>query len=485
VGETTVHPQLHFFWTLGFLAVIAAATVVVRPRQARRRLFFSEGLLLAALGVHSAILFLPSPGILKDPNGQNIENLLVSSGLIAAAVTLFLNPWFREREDRGTPAIVQDTVIAALAVIAAMVVFQNSSFLLTVTGSAIVVGLALQDTLGNVFAGLAIQLDKPFRVGHWISATNFEGRVAQVTWRATKIRTKSGNLVVLPNSLVAKEAINNYSEPTAPTRLSLDVGVSYVTPPNETRDALLTAMGRVTRVLASPKADALLVDFAASALTYRVRFWVDDFERDDAICSEVRIAIYYELHRRGIEIPYPIQVEYQREEAPRDSPAIRHSYAREIASVPVLAGLGEEAHAALARAASERLYADGETIVSEGDAGSSMFIVRGGAVVITVEPDAREVAVTQAGGYFGEMSLLTGQPRSATVTARGDCRVLQIAADEFRAYVQSHPEVIDQMAASAALRQKELDETRAMAGPGATAERVTLVRRMRRFFGLE
>jgi CRP-like cAMP-binding protein len=292
-------------------------------------------------------------------------------------------------------------------------------------------------------------------------------------------------MVVLPNSVVAKEAINNYSEPAVPTRLFVEVGTSYATPPNQTRDALLTAMRRVNRVLPTPPPDALLVDFGSSALIYRVRFWVDDFERDESIRSEVRIAIYYELHRRGLEIPFPIQIEYQREEAPRDWPAIRHSYAREISSVPVLAGLGEEAHAALARAASERLYADGETIVSEGDAGSSMFIVRGGAVVITVGPDAREVAVTQAGGYFGEMSLLTGQPRSATVTARGDCRVLQIAAAEFRAYVQSHPEVIDQMAASAALRQKELDETRAMAGPGATAERVTLARRMRRFFGLE
>ena len=90
-----------------------------------------------------------------------------------------------------------------------------------------VVGFALQDTLGNAFAGLAIQIEKPFRVGHWIRVGDFEGHVAEVTWRATKLRTKAGNFVIVPNNIIAKEAITNYSEPTVPTRLEVEVGVSY------------------------------------------------------------------------------------------------------------------------------------------------------------------------------------------------------------------------------------------------------------------
>ena len=93
----------------------------------------------------------------------------------------------------------------------------HDTLLTTSAVSAVVIGFALQDTLGNAFAGLAIQSEKPFNVGHWIRVGDFEGRVAEVTWRATKLRTKSGNFVILPNNIVSKEAITNYSEPAAPT----------------------------------------------------------------------------------------------------------------------------------------------------------------------------------------------------------------------------------------------------------------------------
>jgi CRP-like cAMP-binding protein len=126
------------------------------------------------------------------------------------------------------------------------------------------------------------------------------------------------------------------------------------------------------------------------------------------------------------------------------------------------------------------LYADGEVIVREGESGASMFLVLAGKVAITVGPDQREVAVTQAGGYFGEMSLLTGDPRTATVTARGNCTVLEITADAFRAYVQRHPEVIDGLAAAAQARRKELDDARAIATV-APAQAVASLRERMRF----
>jgi CRP-like cAMP-binding protein len=160
------------------------------------------------------------------------------------------------------------------------------------------------------------------------------------------------------------------------------------------------------------------------------------------------------------------------------------SYAAAIAAVPVFATLPADAHNALAKASRERLFAHGETIVREGDPGASMFIVQQGRVAITVGPERREVAVTQAGGYFGEMSLLTGDPRTATVTARGDCLVVEISADAFREYVQQNPAVIDRMAMAAAERRKALDQTRAAGSMSAGGEHLSLAQKMRRFFGL-
>ena len=167
-----------------------------------------------------------------------------------------------------------------------------------------------------------------------------------------------------------------------------------------------------------------------------------------------------------------------------DSPERRDRFRQQIAAVPILAKLPEEAHAALASAASEQLFADGETVVREGDAGCSMFIVSRGRVAITVGPERREVAVTNTGGYFGEMSLLTGDPRTATVVARGDCTVLEITADDFRHYVQTNPDVIDRLAAAATARRRELAESRASSAGSVAVTSVSLADRMRRFFGL-
>jgi len=122
-------------------------------------------------------------------------------------------------------------------------------------------------------------------------------------------------------------------------------------------------------------------------------------------------------------------------------------------------------------------------IVREGEPGSSMFIVYRGEVKITVA-NGHEVARTREGGYFGEMSLLTGEPRSATVSAAGDCTVLEIRAEAFKEYVTAHPEIIEHLAAASAERRRELDQSRAAAAVASPEAHLSIADRMRRFFGL-
>ncbi len=169
----------------------------------------------------------------------------------------------------------------------------DDKLLTTSAVGAVVVGFALQDTLGNAFAGLAIQSEKPFRIGNWIKVGDFEGRVAEVTWRATKLRTKTGNFIIVPNNLVSRESILNFSEPAVPTRLELDIGASYLSTPGDVKAAIAEALAQVTRVLKSPPPDALVHSFDGSAITYRVRFWVADYEFDDEARDDVRTALFY------------------------------------------------------------------------------------------------------------------------------------------------------------------------------------------------
>jgi small-conductance mechanosensitive channel/CRP-like cAMP-binding protein len=464
------------------------ALIVAKNRVIRRRMMFTLAVLGGALVLDVAhVLAGARLPIFNAPFVSTAAGMLIVFCAINTGVALAFNPWFSNRVRDHAPAIVQDALVIGLS-FAAVLLSLSGNETKTLAGSAIaaaVLGFALQETLGNAFAGLAIQTEKPFRVGHWVSVGEYEGRVIEVTWRATKIRTDEGNLVVLPNNVVARDPIVNFTEPTAPTRLSVDVGAAYAAPPNAVRDAMLTAARHSTKyVLASPEPDVLVVDFAASAITYRVRFWLNDKQDDDEAQDEVRTAIYYEFARRGIEIPYPTHVEYAREEEHEAADTRIGRYAQIISQVPVLAPLFREGHEALARSAREHVYGDGEVIVREGDPGASMFVIAAGDVAVTIGA-GHEVARIAAGGFFGEMSLLTGDPRSATVTARGDCRVLEIGAAAFKDYVTTHQGAIETIAAAAADRRRELDTSRAAAAASTAEARATLADRMRRFFGLK
>ena len=484
-------PSLHTFdhlveaFSIGGVALVAL--IFFRNRVIRSRMLFTLLLLLGVIVMHFAgawQLFGDGSPIARAVLA--IEPLLLVLGALNTGVALLFNPWFSDRVRDRAPAIVQDALVIGLFLGIVILFYQQDATKMLATSAiaAAVLGFALQETLGNAFAGLAIQTEKPFRVGHWVTVAGYEGRVTEVTWRATKIRTKSGNLVILPNNVVAREAINNYTEPTAPTRLVVEVGASYSAQPNEVREALFAAVRRAPYILETPKPDVLLIDFAGSSINYRVRFWVDDFEKDEIAKDGVRRRIFYEFSRRGIEIPFPIQVEYSRQDVAEDPEKRLERYADIIGRVPVLAALFIEGRRTLAAGAAERLFGDGEVIVNEGDPGSTMFVVCRGMAVVTIGK-GHKVAQLKEGNYFGEMSLLTGDPRSATVKALGDCTVLEIRGDSFKDYVMTHPEVIEHLATAAVERRRELDQSRAAAAAAIVPEApMSLAARMRQFFGL-
>jgi small-conductance mechanosensitive channel/CRP-like cAMP-binding protein len=472
----------HFVVGACALAAAFAISRLTVNRLVQRKLRLSLVLLGAYVVAHAAVALRPElRATFDDPQFLSIERLAFAAGLINLFVIAFLNPLRADRVPDRYPAILQEFIVIGLLLLVATFVFHDK-LLTTSAVSAVVIGFALQDTLGNAFAGLAIQSEKPFHVGHWIRVGDFEGRVAEVTWRATKLRTKSGNFVVVPNNIVSKEAITNYSEPAAITRIEVEVGASYLSPPNLVKAAIHEAIGNAPRALSTPAPDVVLGGFDSSAITYRARFWIEDYERDEAARDQVRTAIYYAFDRHGIEIPWPIQVQYEREwKEPSADEAVQERD-RLLAKIDLFAALADDQRRAIAAAMTRRTYGDGEAIVRQGDAGRSMFVVASGRVVVVLEPERREVATIERGGYFGEMSLLTGEPRTATVLARGDCSVLEVDADVFTRLGAVNPQALEQVGVAAATRRLELDQMRA-AGPGAavTDAPASFLGRMRRF----
>ncbi|MBI2222409.1 MAG: mechanosensitive ion channel [Acidobacteria bacterium] len=474
--------SLHLALGAAVLVVSLAGRAASANSYVRRRLSLSAFLALVYVA-GNAVLWLVALAPEADARIRSWEQLALTLAALNALVVIAINPLRENRMPDRFPGIMQDTILVGLFMLIATFVFREKIATASAVG-AVVIGFALQDTLGNAFAGLAIQMEKPFRVGHWITVGGFEGRVAEITWRATKLRTKTGNFVIVPNNIISKEAITNYSEPASPTRLQVEVGASYLAPPAEVKAALQEALANCRRVLKAPAPDVVLVDFASSAVTYRVRFWVDDFEKDEVTRDEVRTAIYYALHRHGIEIPWPIQVEYSRQEPPADPPERLVERARILGTAGIFASLSPREHERLAAASRERLFGHGDAIVRQGDAGSSLFVVSSGKAVVTVEPGG-EVATLGPGDYFGEMSLLTGEPRTATVSARGDCRVFEIDAEMFRQVASADPAVLERVGRAAMERRTELHTVRdSAAAASAPQVEATFLLRMKRFLRL-
>ena len=415
----------------------------------------------------------------------SVNQLCMALAIINLIVVAAVNPLRADRAPERFPAIVQDTTVIGLFLVVATVVMQEK-FLTTTAVSAVVIGFALQDTLGNMFAGLAIQIEKPFRVGHWITVGSHEGIVTEVTWRATNLRTKAGNLVVLPNAYMAKEAITNYSEPAAQTRLEVDVGVSYDVPPDQVKAAIAEGIRNAPLALPSPSPDILLADFAGSAVVYRARFWIDDFAHDSHARDQVRTAIYYSLRRHGFEIPLPQQVEYARQEVSERALDRAERLGAILRAVDLFAPLPQDELAELAARAVERLYGQGEAIVRQGAAGESMFVINRGRVRV-VEASGRELAMFSAGGYFGEMSMLTGQPRSASVVAAEESEVIELTAASLREVALVNPGVVTRISTVVADRQADLDRQKAEAAaerPAASDARRSLLTRIQAFLRL-
>ena len=210
-------------------------------RHIRGRLLLSAILFAAYTLAASALYWLPLPDDIRQARCRRSIRCWSPSPSSTSSSRVTINPWRIDRIPERFPNIVQDTLVIALFALVATLILRDRVMATTAVG-AVVIGLALQDTLGNLFAGLAIQIEKPFRVGDWVTIGGQDGMVSEITWRATKMRTKAGNFVVVPNSMLAKDTIINYCEPTRSLRLQVEVGASYEVPPNVVKAVIREAL---------------------------------------------------------------------------------------------------------------------------------------------------------------------------------------------------------------------------------------------------
>ena len=217
------------------------------------------------------------------------------------------------------PRVTRFFIYAVSGVMIVSVAFPNDNLgplLATSAVTSLVLGLALQPILTNFFAGVVIALERPFRINDWIQVGPHEGRVTQITWRTTSIRTRQNDTVIFPNANMARETLTNYLYPHPLHMSRIYVGAHFSTPPHKVKAAMLAAANQVEGVLDRPSAEVYLSKFDESSITYELRAWVDDMGPLRRIESALRTQIWEQFRRNDIVIPFPIRT---LEIAPRGS----------------------------------------------------------------------------------------------------------------------------------------------------------------------
>jgi small-conductance mechanosensitive channel/CRP-like cAMP-binding protein len=344
---------------------------------------------------------------------------------------------------------------------------------------SLVLGFALQDTLGNLFSGLSVQLEKPFTVGDFITVGSHTGQVVQVGWRSTRVETFRKELVTLPNSLIAKEAVKNFSRGGLPIAIDIRFGVTYSAPPNQVKHEVLEALSSIGLILDDPAPQVQPVEFGESAVIYMVRYYLRDYSHALTAQGEVYGRLWYRFGRAGIEIPFP-----QRTIMLRNEPQRSHVHQALLQELELFAPFTEAERMAIATSAQERHYGRGEHVIKEGDEGHTFFVVTAGALTVHAGKQATEVARLGRGDHFGEMSLLTGEPRTATVTASEDAVLLEVDRDAFARHFVEHQGLAQQLSEVLARRKTELDDKLNALPAESAVQARDILARLRKIFRL-
>ncbi len=316
------------------------------------------------------------------------------------------------------------------------------------TGSTIlgiVVGLALQDTLGNLFAGIALQADKPFQVGDVVVFSGKEGGVVEnVSWRGVKIRTFQNKVLIISNAVMGKEIIEVAPRDNLNARLVF-FNTLYTNSPTKTIQAVRDTVRQVENVSAKIRPVVRIRNLADSGIDWEVKYWLDDYAKFNDTDALVRQRIWYVFNREKIDFAYPTRTVHIVEKA-EETTFVEYvnTVSEHLQDVPLFVPLGEEELEKLAKASTTRVFAPGEAIVRRGQEGNSMFvIVRGGVKVQIPENDYQKtINKLKANDFFGEMSLLTGQPRTATVIAEEETEVIQIKKSALKPLFEANPELM-------------------------------------------
>lgn len=425
---------------------------------------------------------------------------LIAQFLIYASFNLLLD----KRRGQPAPALMKTLTFYVLVFMVLLLLnellpdnmrFDPTSVVASAAVLSVVLGFALQETLGNLFSGLALHMQSPIKVGQWVRIGETTGKVVEMDWRAVKIRTLSFDYHIIPNARVATNPIINFNDPPGPHRRELLIRAPYSASPDIVRAAILPIVQNHPDVEKSPAPMVILRGFQEHWIDYEVRYWYADFSKLEPLDGEIRRQVWYHFRRERIEHPVPYREVHQylvSQEQQEEEETRIEELKKWLRHIPMFNALSPAEIDQIAIGMTPALYAAGESIIRQGSEGDSFYLLFKGEAEVRVSQDdglSQVVKLLRRGDYFGEMALLTGQARTATITAISESACYILDKNLFQTVLRANPAIAESMSAILAERQAELQESISELEGRSRAVHVEekkqdLLARIRNYFGL-
>lgn len=417
--------------------------------------------------------------ILPTEHGLTIAIVVATALVLDVLIRRFYwHGYLQSRRNRETPTLIQDIVTIALVLFGlAIGLWWQAGLELTGIAAAsgavaFVLGIALQPVIQDLFSGLSINLEGSYTLGDWITVytedfgegTSVYGRVSGISWRATFLTLENETRMMLPNSTMTTKPVVNHSKPMTPKQMSVEVELDNRLPMDRAMDMLMGEALKATRhpgIARNPAPYIVVTKMDKDSLSYEVRFFVNPHQIMPGPAKSLMLGALHDVIQQN-ELPLPVsQIELVQ------APNLEYLLGEEeifdaLCMVDIFKdALSKDEVRVIAKNSRAEELAAGSVLMRQGDSASSMFVILEGAAAISI-PDqkggAHEVAISATGDVAGEMSLLTGAPRSATVTALTRLRVVEITKDALSELLKKAPELLERFSEILALRQHELDE---------------------------
>ena len=424
---------------------------------------------------------------------SHAQSLIVMLCLANLVAYLFVDSLLHYRMGKAVPALLQEMltllVYLVFAIGALRIVFQIdiSSILTATTVLSAAIAFGMQTTIANIISGFNIQNDRNLKKTTWVAIKDkdISGEIVNVGYRYTTLRTLDNQKVMVPNIYIMQnivQTLGNVDEDER-TAINLRVGLGFEFPPARAIDLLTRVLLEEKNISKVPPPLVTAYNFLENSVEYNLMYYQDTYSEYRVTRGNVLRKVWYAVKREGHSFPYPHR-EILKKTVSSPFPADESAVLAVLQRADLLGSLSDEEIQRLARCAKVRVYGAGEVVVRQREVGDSLFIVKRGAVDIHI--DDTRVGALGEGKIFGEMSLLTGEKRKATVVAEDEVRLIEISKEDIEPLIKSNPKILEGLSAILAEREGKNIENRKSRDLSHQIEsrKEDLLRKLRIFFGI-